>query len=315
MLETLNKQYKLQVIEDLGMEEKNGGSYSIRKVVLFCPMCNSNFTVYNNSRNKQRVMCGNCLKAESVTAKYPRLYNIWKGMRHRVNSTDTTKSKSYKDKGITVCEEWQDFLVFKDWALSNGYADNLSIDRRNNDGNYEPGNCRWTTNSVQSSNTRVLNSHNTSGYRGINELPNSLFHSYITVDNTRVNIGYYDTALEAAKARDTYVIEHNLPHTLNNVLTKNESVNSNREKTIIRTNKSGYRGVSFIKRLKGTKKPYFTQITINTNDRIFSKYAGSAKEAAFLREHFIRSNPEYIDRLKHNFTYEEYEQLKTLYLV
>lgn len=315
MLNQLNKQYTLQVIEDLGMEKRNNGSYSIRRVVLFCPICKNNFTVDNNKRNKQRTMCSNCLKKECVTTKYPRLYNIWKGMRHRVNSTNERKIKSYKAKGITVCEEWGNFLNFKDWAINNGYSDELSIDRIDNNGNYEPSNCRWTSNSVQLANTRKLINSNTSGYRGVSELENGVFHSYISIDNTRVNIGYYDTALKAAKARDSYIIKNNLPHTLNNVLKNNEYIEPNREKPIIRTNKSGYRGVSFIKRLKNTKKPYFTQITINTNDRIFSKYAESAEKAAFLREHYINTHPEYKNRLKHNFTYEEYERLKTLYLV
>jgi hypothetical protein len=51
----------------------------------------------------------------------------------------------YRTKGISVCEEWRDFLTFRAWALSHGYADDLSIERRNAWGNYEPGNCEWIT--------------------------------------------------------------------------------------------------------------------------------------------------------------------------
>lgn len=55
-----------------------------------------------------------------------------------------------------MCPEWHDFAVFREWALANGYADGLSIDRfPNNDGNYEPGNCRWATPAQQNRNTRV----------------------------------------------------------------------------------------------------------------------------------------------------------------
>lgn len=77
-----------------------------------------------------------------------RLHNIWRGMRSRCGHTsgcDEETAKYYRDKGITVCAEWMDFAIFAVWANANGYADNLTIDRINSDGNYEPGNCRWLT--------------------------------------------------------------------------------------------------------------------------------------------------------------------------
>ena len=58
-----------------------------------------------------------------------------------------------------MCDEWRDYQTFKDWALSNGYADDLQIDRIDNDGNYEPSNCRWVT--------RVVNVNNSSHNRFI----------------------------------------------------------------------------------------------------------------------------------------------------
>jgi hypothetical protein len=58
----------------------------------------------------------------------------------------------YGGRGIRVCAEWQAFEPFRDWAKANGYADNLTIDRINNDGNYEPANCRWATYGEQSRN-------------------------------------------------------------------------------------------------------------------------------------------------------------------
>lgn len=316
MLEKLQKEYKLQVIKDLGMFEKNNGTYKLRKVILLCPKCNSEFTVDNTQRNKQREMCFSCLKDNCVTNKYTRLYNIWKGMRYRVHAKDEHRSYSYVDKKIIVCEEWQNFETFKTWALENGYTDSATIDRRDNDGNYKPSNCRWTDALTQMANTRQLIASNTSGYRGVSQIESGMFDSYIDINNERIRLGYYSTALEAAKARDTYVVRNNLEHTLNNVLKPNEFVEPNLGSTIISTNKSGYRGVSYIKRLSNTNKPWFVQITLGADNRVFSKYAASAEEAAFLREHFIHTCIEHNTyNLKHNFTYEQYEQLKTIYLV
>ena len=82
-----------------------------------------------------------------------RLYSIWKGIKVR------TKNQNHKDykycgaKGITICEEWDDsYETFKEWALNNGYADNLTIDRIDNTKGYEPKNCRWTDAYTQANN-------------------------------------------------------------------------------------------------------------------------------------------------------------------
>lgn len=66
--------------------------------------------------------------------------------------------KHYGGRGVVICEEWKkDFKAFADWALSNGYADNLSIDRIDPNGNYSPNNCRWVTMEIQNKNKRAPN--------------------------------------------------------------------------------------------------------------------------------------------------------------
>lgn len=83
-----------------------------------------------------------------------RIYRIWKGMRSRCNTRRDTDYRFYGAKGVKVCAEWSSFTMFRAWALAHGYTDSLTIDRINPFGDYEPGNCRWTTMAVQRQNTR-----------------------------------------------------------------------------------------------------------------------------------------------------------------
>lgn len=79
------------------------------------------------------------------------LYGIWRGMRDRCYRKKNPKYKYYGAKGIKVCPSWlNDFLAFRIWALSHGYKSNLTIDRINHKGNYEPSNCQWLTASENS---------------------------------------------------------------------------------------------------------------------------------------------------------------------
>jgi len=85
------------------------------------------------------------------------LYKRWTGMLQRCENPNNSAYGNYGGRGISVCDEWHDYIVFKEWALANGYKKGLSIDRIDNDGNYGPDNCRWTTYAVQLSNRRHYN--------------------------------------------------------------------------------------------------------------------------------------------------------------
>ena len=77
--------------------------------------------------------------------KKTRLYEIWQGIKSRCLNPNKKRFKDYGGRGITICNEWLEFIPFRDWSLSNGYSDNLTIDRMENNGNYEPNNCQWVT--------------------------------------------------------------------------------------------------------------------------------------------------------------------------
>ena len=84
-----------------------------------------------------------------------RLYNVWTGIIARCENPNGEFYYCYGGRGIKVCKEWRnDFSTFYKWAIANGYEKGLSIDRINNDGNYEPSNCRFVTMAIQSRNNR-----------------------------------------------------------------------------------------------------------------------------------------------------------------
>lgn len=112
-----------------------------------------------NIRNGVSRSCG-CIRVDHPNRlthgmNGTRIYGIWKGMKDRCLNERSESYKDYGGRGVTIFEDWlNSFESFYNWALQSGYRDDLSIDRIDVNGNYEPSNCRWSTADVQANNKR-----------------------------------------------------------------------------------------------------------------------------------------------------------------
>lgn len=102
--------------------------------------------------NRANTTTRNTKHGEGRRGKHSSLFERWRSMKGRCANLN---DKDYGGRGISVCQEWaESFEAFRSWANANGYAENLEIDRIENNGNYEPGNCRWITRKKNSRNRR-----------------------------------------------------------------------------------------------------------------------------------------------------------------
>lgn len=145
-------------------EKKQYGKVKVMFALFKCDSCKKEFEIVKYNGKKQ-CMCRECgLKNKhknlSITAtkhggKNTRLYRIWSGIKDRCLNIKSKDFIKYGGRGITICNEWKsDFATFREWSVNNGYSELLSIDRINNNENYEPSNCRWVNCKVQSLNKR-----------------------------------------------------------------------------------------------------------------------------------------------------------------
>ena len=156
VVDATGKRYgRLVVVARAGSNKKKNATWLCR-----CDCGNTVTVVGNKLRNGHTQSCG-CLYVESRSSSHLKhglndhpLYVIWKDIRQRCNNENQLAYKDYGGRGIDVCKEWNDFQSFYDWANSNGYAPGLEIDRIDNNGNYCPQNCRWTTHKENNNNKR-----------------------------------------------------------------------------------------------------------------------------------------------------------------
>lgn len=121
-----------------------------KKSILSCNLISKN-PIISCGCKKKRVLTRTSLISRNSEK---RIYRIWFNMKSRCNNKNNKNYKNYGGRGIYYCKEWNSFEVFLNWSISNGYTDNLSIERTDVNKEYSPSNCKWATTQQQSYNRR-----------------------------------------------------------------------------------------------------------------------------------------------------------------
>lgn len=142
---------RLVVVSYAGLDKQNNALWSCA-----CDCGNTKVAMSKSLRSGMTISCGCARKGINSTHRQSgtRLYQIWNGMHQRTKNPNVERYANYGGRGIKVCQEWERFEPFLDWAFANGYQDDLTIDRIDVNGDYTPENCRWVSAKQQSRNTR-----------------------------------------------------------------------------------------------------------------------------------------------------------------
>ena len=204
--------YLMEAIIDLGVVDL--GKYKARMGTYKCDVCNKFFDrIVSDMKELKTWSCKTCSNKSRATHgdTGTRLYNIYRDMKARCTVKTHKLYSKYGGAGVTIQSEWENsFIPFKEWALSNGYADDLVLDKDElsealciSPHIYSEKTCRWATYSENNIFTRRATK---SGYTGVIQEKNGKFNAIVR----RKHIGVYVTAKEAAEARNKYIDDNNI---------------------------------------------------------------------------------------------------------
>ena len=214
-MKELEKDMTPRLIEDLGILRRGNNKGAYRYGLYECQYCGKEFEAQSNNIKHGLKSCGCQRKGINKThgLESNRFYQTWYGMMGRCYNLKNKHYQNYGGRGISVCTDWQDLANFVSWAEET-YIEGMTMDRINNDGNYEPTNIRWADKTTQALNKRTSKS-NTSGFVGVSYYKKyNKWSASITIDCKVVFLGYFKIKEEAVQARDNYIIENKLPHPL-----------------------------------------------------------------------------------------------------
>ena len=212
-INVIGKTYNRVTIIEENIPYVTKGGNKLRCVTARCKCGNKKNYLLCHIISGKTKSCG-CYHKEKITThgkhNHP-LYCVWDGMRKRCRQK---RYIHHHGKGIKVCKEWDDnFEKFYNFAIDNGWRKGLQIDRINNDGNYEPSNCRFVTRSINNMNKSIIGKVK---YRGVSiHKKTGKFTSRIKIDGKTKYLGLFNDAKKAALAFDKYIKDNNLPNNLN----------------------------------------------------------------------------------------------------
>ena len=204
----------MKLIKDLGQQLPSESSKQKKRFGIYkCPICKDEFRTQSahvkSGHTKQCMSCArkHGRKHKTHGMKGTRLYSIFSGMNDRCYNEKSSNYHNWGERGVGICTEWlNDRGLFFSWALENGYKEDLTIDRIESDKGYCPSNCRWVNKEAQAQNRRKQEGCS-SKYAGVRLAKGKLFEARVMISGVRYHIGNFKTDIEAALARDRFILD------------------------------------------------------------------------------------------------------------
>ena len=217
MEDVIEKDMTPKLIGETYLRKANENSKQKEKYGLYkCQYCGKEWEVMIKSiKNGNTKSCGCSQHLGTHNLTKHRFFNTYANMYNRCYNSSIRAYYWYGGRGITICEEWLDITNFIHWAEETyPHIEGYTLDRIDVNKEYSPDNCRWTDRNTQAVNKRTPQT-NTSGFVGVFWNPiNKNWRASLTFKNEKINLGSHKTKEEAVQARDSYIIENNLPHKL-----------------------------------------------------------------------------------------------------